>query len=145
MAIAGNCVAADQSASVVTEIGQTIERRLIHAFHLVERIIPRFGGSTDFSLMRDGSSCLLLEAGPATALSLQTRYAMVTVAAWGDPTVPCYRPETLRYRGYPPHPEKAAKIDPLGGHVVAADLHDHLTRHWPRTGEWLVLPCATRY
>jgi hypothetical protein len=84
MAIAGNCVAADQSASVVTEIGQTIERRLIHAFHLVERIIPRFGGSTDFSLVRDGSSCLLLEAGPATALSLQTRYAMVTVAAWGD-------------------------------------------------------------
>ena len=79
MAIAGSSVAADQSASVVTEIGQTIERRLIHTFHLVERIIPRFRGSTDFSLVRDGSSRLLPEAGPAIALSLQTRSAMVTV------------------------------------------------------------------
>ena len=144
MAIAGSSVAADQSASVVTEIGQTIERRLIHAFHLVERIIPRFRGSTDFSLLRDGSSCLLFEAGPAIALSLQTRSAMVTVAACGDPTVPYYRLETLRYRGHPPRPEKLLRsirwegtLSPLIFIITRLGTGPHC--------EWLVLPCATRY
>jgi len=55
MAIADSSVAADQSASLVRATGQTIELRLIHTFHVVERIIPRF---------RDASSGLLLETRP---------------------------------------------------------------------------------
>jgi hypothetical protein len=63
-------------------IVQTIERRLILTFHLVESIIPRFGG---VRTLPDGKreATPLLQLQPAIELSLHARYALIPRRGFG--------------------------------------------------------------
>jgi hypothetical protein len=127
-------------------IVQTIERRLILTFHLVESIIPRFGG---VRTLPDGKreATPLLQLQPAIELSLHARSALIPRRGFGrDQQSHRKHLETQRYRGAPcrSHAEKLLRLARWEG--TLSPLIVMITRRG--TGphaEWFVLPCETRH